>query len=933
MPKKQKKSTKTKQNNSLKQADLIIIDAHALAYKAYYALLQQNLRNSDGMPTGAIYGFFRMLFKLLNEYKPKYVAITWDPPEKTFRHEIYTEYKANRKPMPDDLSYQIEVIKEFLKKIGFPIIISPNYEADDIIGTLVEKFKDKYKIILLTGDKDCFQLLGKNVIMLRGRKGVSEFIEITPEFLMEENGITPEQVPDYMALVGDTSDNIPGAKGIGPKTAAELIQKYKTIENLYEHLEELKPSIRQKLIESKENVFLSKKLCTIKRDLEDISKITEEKLKIPNYLSHEVLTFFRREGFQQIYKDLLKEFLSNEDTTPDIFESISSSGIKKYDNKISNYRFIATEDDLKQCIEEISKYKEIVIDTETSSLNVFDAKLVGISLCGKEHQAYYISVIEEDSLFANKGIPLEKVKKYLETINKEQYRFIGQNLKFDYKILYKKGIKLKHLYFDTMIASYLLNPGIRQHNLDDIAMEYLGYETIKYKEIAGEGKKQKTFDQIDPEKIYIYSCEDADITYQVYKILKDKLVEKDLLKVHDKIECPLIEVLATMEFNGVKIDTKYFQQLSNDYELKINELTKKIYEEAGVEFNINSTKELQHILFEKMQLPIQKKTKTGYSTDQSVLESLKNFHPIIEYLLQYRKLTKLKNTYIDVLPNLIEPSTGRIHTNYSQTITSTGRLASSNPNLQNIPVKEEEGRAIRKGFIAEKGYKIVSLDYSQIELRILAHYSNDKNLIQAFINNEDIHTQTAISLFGLPKDKITPDMRSKAKILNFSIIYGVTPYGLSQNLGIEPKEAKEYIDKFMENYPGVKNYIVSIIKFAEQNYYVETLLGRKRYIPDINSSNRRTKEAAERIAINTPIQGTSADIIKIAMIEIHKQLEKNKMQSKMILQVHDELVFEAKNEEIDELISLAKEKMENAVKLNVPLKVDIGIGDNWEEAH
>lgn len=935
-----KKVQTEKEELKIKKADLIIVDAHALAYKAYYALLQQNLKNSDGMPTGAIYGFFRMLFKLLNEYKPKYIAITWDPPEKTFRHEIYTEYKANRKPMPDDLIYQIETIKEFLKKIGFPIIISNNYEADDIIGTLVEKFKNKYKIILLTGDKDCYQLLDKNVLMLRGTKGVSEFIEITLDYLKKENGITPEEVPDYMALVGDTSDNIPGAKGIGPKTASELIKKYKTIENLYNHLDELKSTIKQKLIESKDNVFLSKKLCIIKKDLKDILEISEEQLKVPNYLSHEVLTFFRREGFQQIYKDLLKEFekqLYRDSHTPDIFETIDSnttpSIIKKYDKKISNYHFITTEEDLRKCIEDISKYKEIVIDTETSSLNVYEAKLVGISLCSKEHEAYYISVIEEDSLFSHKGIPIEIVKKYIEKINKENYKFIGQNLKFDYKILYHKGIVLKNLYFDTMIASYLLNPGIRQHNLDDIAMEYLGYETIKYNEIAGEGKKQKTFDQIDPEKIYIYSCEDADITFQLYKILKEKLIQKELLKVHDDIERPLIEVLSEMEFNGVKIDVKYFKKLSEEYTYKINELTKKIYQEAGVEFNINSTKELQHILFEKMQLPIQKKTKTGYSTDQSVLESLKNLHPIIESILQYRKLTKLKNTYVDVLPNLIEPLTGRIHTNYSQTITSTGRLASSNPNLQNIPIKEEEGRAIRKGFIAEKGYKIVSLDYSQIELRILAHYSNDINLIQAFLKNEDIHTQTAMSLFGLPKDKITPEMRSKAKILNFSIIYGVTPYGLSQNLGIDPKEAKDYIDKFMASFPGVKTYIESMIKFAETHFFVETLLGRKRYIPDINSSNKRTKEAAERIAINTPIQGTSADIIKIAMIQIHQEMKKNKMQSKMILQVHDELVFEVKDEEIDEMIHLAKEKMENAITLKVPLKVDIGIGSNWEEAH
>ncbi len=929
-----KKTKKEAITNVVKNsADIIIIDAHALAYRAYYALVSQNLKNSDGIPTGAIYGFFRMLFKLLNEYKTKYIAITWDPQEKTFRHEIYDQYKSNRKPMPDDLIYQIEIIKEFLKKIGFPIIVSPKYEADDIIGTLVEKFKKKYKIILLTGDKDCYQLLDNNVIMLRGKKGVSEFIEITPASLKQELGIEPIQIPDYMALVGDSSDNIPGAKGIGPKTAAELIAKYNTIENLYEHLEELKPSHKEKLIESKKDVFLSKQLCTIKKDLKDILELSEEQLHVPDYLTHEVLTLFRKEGFQQIYKDLLKEFEKKAFKENDNLNLFSQeSNLKKYNEKISNYHFITTEEQLKKCIDELLPYEEIVIDTETSSLNVFDAKLVGISLCSKEHTSYYISVIEEDSLFSNKGIPLSVVKKYIHPLI-ENKKWIGQNIKFDYKILYSKNIILKNIYFDTMIGSYLLNPGIRQHNLDDIAMEYLGYETIKYKDIAGEGKKQKTLDQIDPEKVYIYSCEDADITFQLYNIIKSKLKEKDLLKIHDSIECPLVEVLSIMELNGVKIDKEYFLNLSREYEDKINQLIKKIYQEAGVEFNINSTKELQVILFEKMKLPVQKKTKTGFSTDQSVLEGLRNLHPIIDYLLQYRKLTKLKNTYIDVLPQLIEQKTGRIHTNFSQTITSTGRLASSNPNLQNIPIKEEEGRAIRKGFVAEQGYKIVSLDYSQIELRILAHFSNDKNLIDAFVRNEDIHTQTAISLFSVRKESITPEMRSKAKILNFSIIYGVTPYGLSLNLGIDPKEAKEYIETFMKKFPGVKDYIENTIQFAEKNQYIETLMGRKRYIPDMNSSNKKTKEAAQRIAINTPIQGTSADIIKLAMIEIHKKMKKNKMQSRMILQVHDELLFEAKEEELQDLINLAKKKMENAVSLKVPLKVDVGVGNNWEEAH
>ncbi len=922
----------------MKQQDskFIIVDAHAMAYRAYYALLNQNLRNSSGQPTGAVYGFFRMLFKLLNDYNPEYIAITWDPPNKTIRHQIFNEYKSHRKPMPDDLIFQIEKIKDILKKIGFPIIISQNYEADDIIGTLVKKFSEKFKIIIISGDKDCFQLLNSSTIMLRGKKGVTEFTEITPEFVKEELGVETTQIPDYLALTGDSSDYIPGAKGIGPKTASELIQKYTTIENLYQCIDEIKPSIKEKLLESKENVFLSKKLSTIFIDIPELQNSEISYFKLPHYLNYDVLTLFRKEGLQQIYKDLLKEIerKGNNNQNLDLFsnsgETKTKKELKSYSPEKSKYFLISCEEDLKKCIEEISQKSIITMDTETSSLDTLNTKLVGISLCNTPGKAYYISV-GEDSLFTKKSIPLETVRKYLKKIINKNYKFIGQNIKFDYKVLKQHQIEIPQIHFDTMIASYLLNPGIRQHNLDDIAIEYLKYDTIKYSDIAGKGKSEKTFDKLDPEEVYIYACEDADITYQLYEILIKELEKKNLLVVNNKVEVPLIPVLAQMEDNGVKIDRDYFKKLSEEYNQTIQKLMKKIYSEAGVEFNINSTKELQMIIIEKMNLPSLKKTKTGFSTDQSVLESLRNAHPIIDFILEYRKLIKLKNTYIDVLPSLINNKTGRIHTNYSQTITSTGRLVSSNPNLQNIPVKEKEGRAIRRGFIAEKGYKIVSIDYSQIELRILAHYSNDKNLIEAFLKEKDIHKETAARLFKVSENEVTPEMRSKAKVLNFSVIYGVTPYGLSQNLGIETKEAKEYIDSFMNSFPGVQEYIQKIIQFAEKNGYVETLMGRRRYINDILSTNRKLKEAAQRIAINTPIQGTSADIIKMAMIKIDEEIQKRKMKSKMIIQVHDELVFETKEEELDELIQISKKNMENAIQLKVPLKVDIGIGNNWEE--
>lgn len=919
------------------RGDFLIIDAYAMAYRAYYALLSQNLRNQDGNPTWAVFGFFRMLFKILGDYKPKYVAITWDSPQKTFRYDFYQEYKANRKPMPEDLIYQIEVIKDLLKKIGFPVILVDGYEADDIIGTLVHKFRKLYKMILITGDKDCFQLLDENVIMLRGKKGVSEFVEITPETVRKEWGVGIQQVIDFLALTGDESDNIPGAKGIGPKTAAELLAKYGTLENIYARIEEIKPSVREKLLESKDMVFLSKKLVTIKTDIPEILQLTEKDFAVPDYLSSEVFSLFRKEGFQQIYRDLLKESekKSHQDqgelfvTSP---ETAHQTNLSKFTKQNVEYHFLYTESDLERCFQELQNCEELVIDVETSSLNPFHAKLVGISLCPQKNKAYYISVIDGDSLFTGKGIPLPVVREYFKKyLLHRNIRWIGQNIKFDYKVLYVKGIEISPVFFDTMIASYLLNPAIRQHNLDDLAVEYLQYETIKYEDITKEGKKQKTLDQVDPEKVYIYSCEDADITFQLYEKLQKEIQEKNLRRINQEVEVPLIEVLSGMELHGVKIDVSYLRTLSSQYQEKINWLTEKIYEEAGVTFNINSTKELQSVLFEKMKLPIQKKTKTGFSTDHNVLESLRNFHPVVEYLLQYRKLMKLKNTYIDVLPDLVEPVTGRIHTHFSQISTATGRLSSSNPNLQNIPVKDEEGKAIRKAFIAEEGWKLVSLDYSQIELRILAHYSGDPNLIRAFFDGEDIHRNTATYLFGVSGEEVTPEMRMKAKTINFSIIYGVTPYGLSQSLGIEPSDARELIDRFLEKFPGVNEYIQQVVSFAEKNGYVETLLGRRREIPDIRSQNKRIKEAARRIAINTPIQGTSADIIKLAMIRIAGEIQKRNLRSKMILQVHDELVFEVPEEELEELVTIAKKEMENAIELKVPLKVDAGVASSWAD--
>ncbi|MDH5655035.1 MAG: DNA polymerase I [Spirochaetia bacterium] len=940
----------------MSNSSLFVIDAHAMAYRAYYAMQGQNLTHPvTGQPTTAIFGFFRMLFKLLVEYKPDFTAVTWDAPGGSFRNEMYTEYKAHRKPMPDDLRYQIDEIKEIISKCGFIILEEKGYEADDLMGSLSNKFSKKLKVILLTGDKDCYQLLNENVHMLRGIKGVSEFTEINPEWVKSELGVTVNEIPDYMALVGDASDNIPGAKGVGPKSAEKLIQEYGTIDKIYQHIDSIKPDgLKKKLSDSKENVFLSRKLAEIDLGVASIENLDENKIRTPDFLSNDVIQMFRHEGYTQIYNELLKaknKTGENNKLSADMDPKIKSkkthskhpaendlftqNSISVSTKEKTEYRMISDLTSLTKELENLTDAKEISVDTETNSTNSMTANLVGISLSAKEKDACYISLPPEESLFKENGIDLNEALPLLkEFLENPRIAKIGQNIKYDYIILRRNGIDLQNIHFDTMIASYLLNPNMRRHNLDDMALDLLGHENIKYEEIAGSGKNKTTFDKIDPENIRDYACEDADITFRIYNILKKSIKEQDLSKVNEKIEIPLIRVLASMEAAGVSIDTEYFEGLSKDYEKKLNKLEKQIHTDAGEPFNINSTKELQVVLFETLNLPRGKKTKTGYSTDQSVLEDLRGMHQVVDRLLEHRKYSKLKSTYVDALPRLIHPVTGRIHTSFNQTIAATGRLSSNEPNLQNIPIREDTGRAIRRGFIAAPGCEILSLDYSQIELRIMAHYSKDPALEEAFISDKvDIHARTASSLFGVNENNVNADQRSKAKVVNFSIIYGVTDFGLGQNLNIPRNEAATYIERFFEKYPGVRRFMDETVEFAEKNGYVETLSGRKRQITDINSSNRFRKEGAKRTAVNTPVQGTSADIIKLAMIEIFNAFQKEKLKSKMILQVHDELLFDVIPEEKETVLTIAKEKMENAMKLRVPLRVDYRFGKNWDEAH
>ena len=923
-----------------KRPTLLVVDAHAMAYRAYFALQNQNLTNASGQVVTAIFGFFRMFFKVLRDLQPEMTAITWDASGGSFRNKMYDQYKAHRKPMPDDLRYQIDEIKEILGKSGFQNLLVQNYEADDLMGSLASRYGKKQRVVLLTGDKDCYQLLNKNVMMLRGSKGVTEFIEIDPDWVKEELGVTVKQIPDYMALIGDSSDNIPGAKGIGPKSAEKLIQDYGSIENIYKKIEEIKPDgVKKKLQDSRDDVILSKELATIKLDVSEIEKLKDDSISTPDYLSDEVLKIFLNEGYNAIYKDLQRDRLASGSAKSDDAAQKKTGGKKGPSGTGGrNYTLINTETELKKLATKLKKAKVLAVDTETTSLSPMFASLVGISVCAKKEEAYYIAIkAGSDDLFSAEGgeaLELTSAAPHLKDfLENPDCKYVGQNIKYDYLVLRRHGIHLPAIHFDTMIASYLANPNVRRHNLDDLAFDHLGIETIKYDEIAGSGKKQGTLDQVNPEKIRDYACEDADVTFQLYQILEKELKKTALQKVHDDIECKLIPVLARMEESGVAIDEKYFSKLSKDYSKKLEGFEKSIFQEAGYEFNINSTKELQSLLFEKLNLPKGKKTKTGYSTDQSVLEELRGFHPIIDHLLEHRRYSKLKSTYVDTLPRLIHPETGRIHTSFQQTIAATGRLSSTDPNLQNIPIREETGRAIRKGFVPASGNVLLALDYSQIELRILAHYAKDEALLDAFKNDKDIHAMTASSLFGVKQNDVSPDQRSQAKTVNFSIVYGVTDYGLSRNLGIARKEAQELIDLFFQTYPGVRKYMDDTIAFAEKHGYVETMSGRRRQIPEINASNRFRKEGARRTAINTPIQGTSADIIKIAMISLQEKLDKKKFRSQMILQVHDELLFDTVPEEKEELIQMARSEMESAIKLDVPLRVDAGEGKNWDEAH
>jgi len=916
-------------------------------------MISHPLINSKGQNTSAVFGFANYLMKIIGDEKPDYLVAVFDTAEPTFRHKEYPEYKATRERMPEEMAGQLTHIKKMLNAFGVPTVERPGYEADDVIGTLAQlAAKENIDVFMVTGDKDFMQLVTTKIKMYKPGKSGADIEIVDIKGVEEKFGVKPSQVIDVLALTGDAVDNVPGIKGIGEKTAIPLIQKYGTVEKVLSDAEKIeKPALREKLKSGRDMALLSKRLVTIKTDVP--LGVDFHTLKEKNSNAAEIAKIFNELEFRSLIKRA-QQMVPSSALDPDAgsqakqefsVENIDSEGqIEAGDYKdIStikhSYKLVTELSELQKIAEKLKKSGLISMDTETTSTNPLLAELVGISLSVKPHEAYYVSIASEGGdLFSGadgrRGVNVKDAIKLLKPIfESAKIKKIGQNLKYDVLVLSNYGVWTQGVAFDSMVAAYVINPD-GQHNLDSLAKEYLKYKPVAIEELIGKGKNQKNMREVSPEVVAEYSGEDADVALQLMDVLQRKLEKLNLVDLCEKMEFPLVEVLAAIERTGVKIDTEILAQISKELERMIENLGDEVYRLAGGEFNINSPKQLGEILFNKMKIAPTKKTKTGFSTDVFVLEELSAQHPIAEKILDYRKLTKLKGTYVDALPALINPRTGRVHTSFNQTVAATGRLSSSDPNLQNIPIRGEMGKEIRKAFVpGEKGWVMVSADYSQIELRIMAHICKDEGLIEAFNKHEDIHRTTASKVFGVPADKVTSDMRRKAKEVNFGLLYGIGPYGLKIRLGISQSEAKEVIDTYFQRFPRVREYINGTLEFARKHGYVETLLGRRRYLANINSKNSAVRMAEERQAINMPVQGTAADMIKLAMINIHREMKKKEMKSRMILQVHDELVFESPKSELKELEALVAEKMKTAMKLSVPVDVEVGTGPNWLDAH
>jgi DNA polymerase I len=889
---------------------IYLIDGSAYIHRAFHAI--RGLASSSGLPTNAVYGFTRMLLKLLEDKTPEYVAVLFDAKGPTFRHERYAEYKANRPPMPEDLAVQIPYIHQVTEGFRIPMLRMPGYEADDLIGTLARQAqKAGFSVVMVTGDKDFIQLVTDQASIWDPMKDKTT----TAAEVAETFGVTPARMVDVMGLSGDTSDNIPGVPGIGQKTALTLIREYGTLEALYEEIETLKrKKQRENLITHRDQAFLSRDLAAIQTEVPIPDGFAPEQLKRVDPDTETLGRLFRFLEFREL-------------------QQTYSEGAAAAPEK--TYEAVTDPDALEALARRLAAADVIAIDTETTSEHPLWARLVGVSVSMSPHEAFYIPC-GHDYIGAPDQIPCDTVLAALAPVlSAPTPKKVGQNIKYDWTVLSRHGVELAGVGFDTMVASYLINPAKRAHNLDQIALDFLDHKTIPYESVAGKGKSAVPFSQVAVEAATDYAAEDADVTFRAYEVLRDRLDEIGLTELMETVEMPLVPVLMRMENRGIRVDRDRLRTLSGVFSDEMDQLEARIHEMAGESFNIKSSQQLGRILFEKLGLPTRKKTKkkTGYSTDVEVLTFLAGVHDLPALVLRHRTLAKLKSTYTDALVGLIHPETGRIHSSFNQTVTATGRLSSSEPNLQNIPVRDAEGRQIRSAFIPREGWQLVSADYSQIELRILAHVSEDPILIESFERGEDIHTRTAEEVFGATPDGITPALRRQAKAINFGIIYGMSAYGLSRDLGISRRMAKTYIDQYFKRYAGVKQYLDQTVAAARESRQTATLLGRIRLLPDIDSPNANVRGFAERMAVNTPIQGTAADLIKLAMIRVDRAIAEAGLESAMLLTVHDELIFEAPPEEIAPLTELVKGIMEGVWSLRVRLKVNVDSGDNWAEAH
>lgn len=903
----------------MEKPTLYLIDGSSYIFRAYYAI--RHLSNSKGFPTNAVYGFTAMLFKFLKDYEPTHLGIVFDSKGKTFRDEIYPEYKANRDEPPEDLAPQFEKIFEMVDAFNIPQIQMEGFEADDLMGTISKNVeKGNSNVVLVTGDKDFCQLVSEKVSLLDTMKNkVTGLDEVK-----EKYGVSPDRVIDVFALAGDAVDNIPGVKGIGEKTAVSLISKFGSLDALFENLDDVTKRQKTLLEEKREDAELSKELVTIKTDVNIDTDLN--KFEYAGFDSDKLREIFNELEFRNLLKEL------GEDGGSEI--EVSDNGKDNSSVSYSDYHLVLNENELDKVIAKINKTGELSIDLETTSQFPMLAKIVGVALCPAPHESYYVPVAHRALTDSNsKQLALDLVLKKLQPIlADEKIAKIGQNLKYELVVLDKYELDISPISFDTMIAAHMIDSSRNSYSLDELSKIYLEHQMISYKDVTGKGKSKIDFDEVELEVARDYACEDADVAMILSKTLLPKLQEIGLEKVFGEIELKFIRVLAQVEKNGVYIDADKLKELSKEFEALLKDIEKEIFSEVGYEFNLNSPLQLREVLFDTLDLPQKKLTKKGEpSTDVEVLTDLSKFHIVPEKVLEHRTLSKLKSTYIDSLPKLINPDTGRIHTSFNPVGSSTGRLSSSDPNLQNIPIKTAQGRRIREAFVPEKGFTLLSADYSQIELRLLAHFSGDDNLVEAFLNDSDIHNRTASEIFGVTEDMVTADMRRLAKNINFGIIYGISAFGLAKQLGTSVAISKSYIDEYFKRYEKVKEYIEKSILDAQTNGYAETILGRRRPIPELHSNNRALRGFGERTAMNTPIQGSAADIINIAMIKIDEKLKS--YHSRMILQVHDELLFEVKNDELADLSTMVKEEMEGAWELIVPIKVDIGTGNNWAEAH